>query len=408
MVLAVILCAVLLLIAPWTPWIAPGFTPGKKTLVVRNLFFLAPMAVLFLPYHALGSFLRARRRFQAFYVGECLVAVVALLIVIWWHDVPFVIPISISLAYVVAFLYVAAVCRREVRLNVRLRGEKIRRIVRMLFNLLPLYLASYLFVLVDRAFASYLPTGAVSALSYGIIIVLIPTSTLMIENVFITPLAEATEKGELMRQILNGILIISVPIAFFMSAYADAVIKVAFERGVFTSRSTKMTAEALCYFAVAIPALFLGPVCTRLFQILEKIGNVTIVAFATVALNALLNFLFMAMGMGIKGLALASSISWYGSAVGYIFFLRHLGIRAVTRQVFHVLLIATGVSAVALGATFVLPVQAETIVGLAVRGTIFLSVVSVLYVLVPNEDIRYWWQTVASEILPRGKSPEST
>jgi putative peptidoglycan lipid II flippase len=407
MLLAVFLCAILVVIAPWTPWIAPGFTAEKKAFVLRNLFFLAPMAILFLPYHALGSFLRARRRFQAFYVGECLVAFVALLVVFAWNDRPFIIPISLSLAYVVAFLYMLAAGRHEIRLNLRLREEKMRKIIRMLVQLIPLYAGSYMFVLVDRIFASYLPTGAVSALSYGVIIVLIPTSTLMIENVFITPLAESAERGEMMRQILNGILIISVPLAFFTTLYSEAIIRAAFERGVFTSGSTKMTAEALAYFAIAIPALFIGPVCTRLFQILEKIGKVTTVTFATVLLNALLNYFFMRLGMGIKGLALASSISWYGSALGYILFLRKLGIHAVRKGSLQVLAIAAGVSAAALGATFIVPIDAQTISGLVARGLIFLGAVSLLYFLVPNEDIRYWRETVAREIRPRKNVSES-
>jgi len=152
------LCAVLVLISPWAPAIAPGFTPEKKKYVFMNLLFLAPMAMLYLPYHAMGSFLRARRRFQLFYVGEFFIAFVSLLILYFGTEVAFIIPISFSAAYVVAFLYVFFASRREFQMGFGMRGEKIRGIIRMLFRLLPLYLANYLFILADRLFASYLPT----------------------------------------------------------------------------------------------------------------------------------------------------------------------------------------------------------------------------------------------------------
>ncbi|MGA7103928.1 MAG: lipid II flippase MurJ [Candidatus Deferrimicrobiaceae bacterium] len=397
--LSIVLCTILLLIAPWTPRIAPGFTYEKKAFVLKNLFFLAPMALLYLPYHAMGSFLRARRRFQVFYVGEFLIAFISLLIIFFWHDSQYIIPISFSAAYVFAFLYVAFLCRHEVRLTAGLQGEKIRGIIRMLFHLLPIYIANYLFVLVDRGFASYLQTGGVSALSYGVMIVVIPTSILMLENIFITPLAESSEKGEMMRSILIGTLILSVPIAFFVVAYANPIVKAAFERGVFTAGSTKMTADALAYYALSIPVIFVGPVCIRLFQILEELGKIAIVSLCAVVVNALLNLLFLKAGMGIKGIALASSISWYGSIGGYLYLLRQLGIPAFTKKVGHVLLTSLGISAGALGITFVIPYAADSLGGLIVRGVAFVLLTGALVFSVPNEEFRYWRETVCGEIL---------
>lgn len=403
LILSLGLCAVLLLVAPWTPQIAPGFTPEKKGFVLSNLLFLAPMAFLYLPYHAMGSFLRARRRFHLFYIGELLIALVSLLVILCWPEVAFIIPISFSAGYAVAFLYVSLVSRNEFRLIPGLHGEKIRGILRMLLHLLPLYLANYLFILVDRVFASYLSTGGVSALSYGVMIMMIPASILMLENVFITPLSESAEKGELVRRILTGTLILSVPIAVFVAAYAVPIVKAAFERGMFTPGSTKMTGEALEFYALAIPVIFAGPVLVRLFQILERLGKITIVSFCVVALNGGLNLLFMKLGMGIRGIALASTISWYAGLAGHLYFLRQFGISAVGKDVARVLMILIGISAAALGVTSILPIDADSIGGLAVCGAVFLLMVGMLVILVPNEEIRHWRGTVSREILFREK-----
>lgn len=399
--LAVGLGIVLLLIAPWTPWIAPGFSPEKKGFVLQNLVFLAPMIILYLPYHAIGSFLRAKRRFQAFYMGEIIIATVTLGIVFLWYDLAYVLPISFSVAYIVAFLYAVFIGRREILFPLTLRGEKIWEIIRMLFRLLPIYLVFPLFTLADRTFASFLPTGGVSALSYGLMIVLIPGSILMMENVFIIPLSESSEKGAMMKQILKGVLIISVPIAFFTTAYADQIVKAAFERGAFTASSTQMTGDALSFLALGIPAFFIWPICYRLFQILRKLGKISILAYCAVVLNGILNFLFMKMGLGIKGLALATSISNYGLALGSAIVSRQVGISIVEKETLSVLLISLGVSTVALSLTLVIPAEAQTVEGLFLRSLTFSLTVAMLFYLVPNEDVRFWRETVLREILPK-------
>jgi hypothetical protein len=131
---------------------------------------------------------------------------------------------------------------------------------------------------------------------------MIPSSILIMENVFITPLAEADDKGQMMKHILYGIILMSVPVAIFTMAYSKQIVKVALERGVFTSASTGMTADALWYFAIAIPAFFLNPITYRLFQILGRLRGISIVGIFSVISNAGLNYLFLEMGHYRTGL----------------------------------------------------------------------------------------------------------
>lgn len=399
-VLALFLCSTLLAISPWTPWIAPGFTAEKKGFVLTNLLYLSPLALIYLPYHAIGSFLRARRRFHSFYIGELVVAVVSFTVILFGHRIPNIIPVSFSIGYLLAFLYVLFAGRGMFRWKVLPQGEKIRGIVRMLFHLLPLYAMNYLFVLVDKTFASFLPTGAVSALSYGILIVVIPTSILMIENVFITPLAEAAEGREaIMRSITTGVLLISVPAAIFLFAYADGIVMAAFERGVFTSGSTRMTADALAYYAIALPAIFIGPVCTRLFQIFGKMGKVAFIVFLAVILNGVLNALFLSMGMGIKGVALASTIAWYGALGAYLQEMRKFGIHLLDRATAILLVFSLLIGACALASSFLVPGTVDGVWGVIIRGIVFLLVTLTLIYFAPNSRIREWREIMSREIV---------
>lgn len=396
--LSIGLCLLLFAIAPWTTWIAPGFTPERRAFVLKSLYFMAPAAILYLPYHAIGSFLRARRRFRDFYIGDLFIASTSLIVVYIGRDHPFIVPISFSAAFVAGFVYVAAAGLSEVRLNVDLRNEKVRRIVRTFPSLLPLYLTGYLFPLVDRAFASYLPTGGISALSYGLLIALIPKSILMMENIFVTPLSESGDKETLMNNILCGVLIISVPIACFSAAFANQLVQAGLQRGVFTAESTKMTAEALAFFAPAIPAFFFWPICYRLLQVLEKLKAIAVISVAAVLLNGALNLLFMELGMGIKGLALATTIANYGLVGGAAILLRRNGISLLPANVRRVLFISAGVSAAALAVTFAVPFGPNAAFSTIVHGLIFVVATAALFRFVPNEDIRHWRETVFSDI----------
>lgn len=395
--LSAVLGATLMLASPWTPWIAPGFSGEKKEAMLRNLLYLAPVALLYLPYHATGSFLRAKRRFQVFYLGELVIAAASFSVIAFLPGIPYVVPLSVSVAYVAAFLFIAAVGRREVRFPGKVDMGEIREFARLTFRLLPVYFFGYLFLLVDRAFASLLPTGGVSALSFAMLIATVPASTLMMENVFITPLAETAERGEMMRNILHGVLIISLPIAVFTFFHARLIVEVALERGAFTSTSTAMTADALRLLALIIPATFINPVSYRLFQVLGKLQAISVISFGAVAVNASLNFLFMEMGMGIRGVALAMAISLYVAFLCGALLLGRYGTPVLTRNVLSVLLISLGVSGAALGVTHLLPIGGETVAGLLFRGVAYVLVAGALFLAVPNPDVRHWMDTVRRE-----------
>ncbi|HEY7532902.1 MAG TPA: lipid II flippase MurJ [Nitrospiraceae bacterium] len=398
--LSIALGATLLLVAPWASAIAPGFTVEKREFIYRSLLYLSPVVLFYLPHHAIGSFLRVKRRFLSFYLGELIFAVVSLAVVYLWRDFPYVVPLSVTLATFAAFLYVCFVGKGCFRMGDIRYGEELRAITIQFFRILPLYLISYMYVLVDRTFASFLPTGGVSALSYGMLIVMIPPSILMIENIFITPLAESPERGELMNRIINGAIITSVPLAVFTVMNAEIIVQAGLERGVFTSASTEMTADALAFFGLALPAFFILPISFRLFQILGKLVSISVVGLLCVISNAFLNYFFLNMGMGIKGLALATSLSNYLSVAGAAVLLARLGIRAFTKRTLWVFLVSLAASVAAMGIAGLVPGPSGSLGGLILRGSAFLIAAAGLYRVIPNSELKEWRNTVIREILP--------
>ena len=97
--------ALLFVLAPVAPWIAPGFSEEQKTTVVRYVYYLIPMAIVYLPYHAMGSVLRSLRQFKAFYVAELLASVATVGILATWHTTVSAVPVAWSAGYIVGAAY---------------------------------------------------------------------------------------------------------------------------------------------------------------------------------------------------------------------------------------------------------------------------------------------------------------
>lgn len=400
--LSLVMTAFMIVAMPYLGVVAPGFSEGKKQLLRENLLFLLPVGLLYLPYHAMGSFLRARRRFQAFYVGELLMAVVTFVILILFHGTRFVIPISFSVAYTLAIIYLYFASRRHFRFAIDFSSPFFRESFRLFLQLLPIYMVGQLYMAVDRFFASYLDTGGISALSYGFVIIGIPVSVLMLENIFITPLAEAERKDEMMGRIVSGILIISIPMAAFLSYYAFDIVKFAFERGVFTTASTQMTSEALRILALYIPGLFLNPMLYRLLQVTDNLKGVVKYGFLSVAMNIGLNFLFLRLGMGLGGLALATILSGYFVLLVNFLIVRGKGLRILSVDMPGVVATSLAASAISIGATILLNKHLLSLpFGIILVFAIYSAILLAAYFVVPNKTIKAWVTTISSELSGR-------
>jgi putative peptidoglycan lipid II flippase len=181
---------------------------------------------------------------------------------------------------------------------------------------------------------------------------------------------------------------------------AEIIVQAGLERGVFTSASTEMTADALAFFGLALPAFFILPISFRLFQILGKLVSISVVGLLCVISNALLNYFFLKMGMGIKGLALATSLSNYLSVAGAAILLARLGIRAFSKRTLWVFLASLAASVAALGIAGLVPGPSGSLGGLILRGSAFLIAAAGLYWVIPNRDVKEWRNTVIREILP--------
>ncbi|RJP17584.1 MAG: hypothetical protein C4529_14535 [Deltaproteobacteria bacterium] len=380
--------ALLFVLAPITSWIAPGFSEAQKSTVVRFVYYLIPMAIVYLPYHAMGSVLRSIRQFKAFYVAELLASVATVGILAAWHTTVSAVPVAWSAGYIAGAAYLFLRTRKWIAWRVEERwGEK--KVLWDFIRLLPIYLVSQLYTIVDKTFGSYLPSGSVSALYYGLLLATTIPSLLAVENIFITPLAESEEKERFLARILSGIVLVFVPVVFFFFSNSKGIVSILFERGMFREASVDMTAAVLRYYVCALPAWAFWGLLVRFHQVQERFGDLFLVSLAGLIFHAFLNYLFgFYLGMGIRGLALGTVVTAYLLVVGGLRLPSKLGAGIPFGKVGRLGFLVTVFSALAIGASELVPSSIGTFVTLLVRASLFAVIYLTAIFLFPDRDLR--------------------
>lgn len=303
--------ALLVVVSPLARWVVPGFSESQKGDVLRYLLLLVPMCIVYLPYHAMGAVLRASRRFSVFYVAELITGMGTIVVLLIWHDSVDAVAFSWSAGYLFGLIYLIFAVRRHLAGSWRRwGGERFSSIVRAAIRLLPAYLVSQFHVLVDRVVGSYLPAGSISSLYYGLFLATAIPSLLAVENIIITPMAEASDKSDMFSRIFKGIVLIYVPVAVFVCQNAERIVSILFERGVFQAKSVQMTAAALSIYVLALPVWGIWGIIVRIHQIMEKFKVLILTSFGVLFVYIVMAYGFsLTMGLGLRGLPLASLVA---------------------------------------------------------------------------------------------------
>ena len=172
-------------------------------------------------------------------------------------------------------------------------------------------------VLVNGYFASQLGNGAVSFLNYafrlmqlpiGIFGVAVGTVTLPVVSRF----ASANDLAGVRTTLGKGIrlaFLLTVPCAIGLIFLAEPIVSLIFERGRFSYASTLQTAAALKFYAAGLVAYSGIKVLAPAFYALDKRYAPMFVSFASIALNFVLNKLFVEyLHFSFWGLALSTSV----------------------------------------------------------------------------------------------------
>ena len=169
-----------------------------------------------------------------------------------------------------------------------------------------------LYIIVDRYFASLLPTGSVASISYasfifGLLVSVVSPPLFIFLAKACEIVAEDNKRAEeYLRKAMALAWAYFLPLGFFLAVLARPVIVVLFSRGAFGSDSVEPTAIALAAYSVGLVFAVCNGVLFRFAQARQRLGRILIVTYVLVAVNAFLNWVFSKY-WGIAGLAAATS-----------------------------------------------------------------------------------------------------
>ena len=108
---------------------------------------------------------------------------------------------------------------------------------------------------------------------------------------------------------LRNILFLALPAAVALSLLRQPLIELLFQHGKFAADSTGLSAEALLFYALGLPAFAASEIAVRTFYAMRDTRTPVVVGIGAMLLNIALGWLGIRSGLGLGGLALAFSIA---------------------------------------------------------------------------------------------------
>ncbi len=184
-------------------------------------------------------------------------------------------------------------------------------------------------LLVNTLIASYLPTGSVSFLYYGMRLIQFPLGVFAVAlatAILPTLSAQAAQKEtEALRQTfsfgLRMVFFITFPAMIGLIFLRVPIVHLLFEHGEFTAIATQGTADAIFCYAIGLPAFAGIRIVASVFYSLQDTKTPVKIGLISILINLLLNLLLM-KPLGHRGLALATALSAIFNFLALLFILK--------------------------------------------------------------------------------------
>ena len=184
-------------------------------------------------------------------------------------------------------------------------------------------------MLIDTLFASFLAAGSITAIYNSARLVQFPVSLFATAaaTASMPELADRTAAGDMpgyrdhLRDALAASWLIMLPAAAGLAVVALPVCRALFEHGRFSPAASEMTAGALFWLAIGLPAYGFNKVAASSLYAMGRQRGPMAIAAAQLALNAVLCLALMGP-MGVGGLMLATSLSSWAAAIVFLLELR--------------------------------------------------------------------------------------
>lgn len=283
---------------------------------------------------------------------------------------------SISVGHVLAFA-ILLIGLGGLPFTTSSRGVPWRRVGGTLRNAL-FYIAlsglGALYMVIDRWFASMLPSGAVASISYGgTLITLLSAAAASPMLFFLSKVSrEVNSDDDSARETVRYAMAIMtayfVPLSLMLAACARPVVSLIYGWGSFGDDSTDMTSTALFAYSFGLPFTFVSSIVGAYGVASRRLRAIFCLSVLGALLNTALNWVLVRR-FGLFGLAMATSASQFGMMCLQIkvYLKRPLLYYATSSRFFHQIAVAgaacaVGYSAGVLGSAAQLAISAALLV----------------------------------------------
>lgn len=323
--------------APIVKLMAPGFSGAQIQLAARIVQIFSVFTVLI----GLANFFRALLQCKSLF-GWAVLAEASnngILLVAALLLCPIYGLYGLAYAYIIGIVGQVAISlvqyfkdQKRIKFHFSLTEPGMKKVFRLS---IPLYfglIITNIGTIIDRAMASSLPAGSISALSYADKTRFFPIT--LVGGVLVTVmfptlshLASLNQRQQII-SLLDKVTKMFLAVCFFILSMvlllAIPITEILFERGNFNHEATILTAEALKFYALTIPVVALGLVYIKVYYAYQDTKTPVFIGLVSVSSKIILNYLLIGI-LAHKGIALATAISdWiWGILLAFFLWKKH-------------------------------------------------------------------------------------
>lgn len=306
---------------PMISVIGPGLSGASRSAARDFLPLLAPLVVVSVLSGLLTAISQAEQRFAGIAASTFAGSLVSLVITVNLWDPLHLGAVAVGLvgggvATLVTLVVSAAFAGTLPPLTFRLPAGEAGPLRR---HALPLMASSALLqmsIVADRAVASLIAPGAISALRYADVLVRIPISAVgpaWSQSLYPSLVRAARDDspgslGAAVATSIRYVIAAFVPISFGMAALAPWCVELAFGRGAFTQEDVELTSAVVGGFAPLILILMVLPAVTGAHNARRRSGLLLATGGLSALCNLVLNIILGSL-IGVPGIALSTSLT---------------------------------------------------------------------------------------------------
>ncbi len=303
---------------------APALDPLRITIAGTLSLFIFPVLLLMILIGFLESILNAEGQFGwPAYAGLLVPATTALLVFMLGKTQGVVMLCVGMLCGLVLQLGIFILRTRQAGITyypiLELRNPALRTVFIAAWPALLGAFISQVSPLIDQVFASFLSTGSISALSYALKLISVPTGVIFasVGRAVLPYLARHVGINDLkgfkktLHLYIWGVGCATALISILLIVLGHPLVQILFQHGAFSAADTDRTAATLTGFAIGLVPMAFIFILSQSFSALGKTRLLLYMSICNIITNGICDFVFAHFWQS-EGIALATSVMYFG------------------------------------------------------------------------------------------------